>query len=91
MFLPLDDLLAITREFICTAITRSGRDRCLRRHGTGNLSDFKPQQPKHALKALKSYEPRYMHLDVKYPSPIQDETSWRYQFVPFTGPRAGVY
>lgn len=31
--LPLDDLLAITREFICPKATRSGLERCLRRRG----------------------------------------------------------
>ena len=28
--LPLDDLLAVTREFICPHVSRSGLDRCLR-------------------------------------------------------------
>jgi len=32
LLLPLDDLLAVTREFICPKATRSGLDRCLRRH-----------------------------------------------------------
>ena len=36
LLLPLDDLLAVTREFICAKATRSGLDRCLRRHGVGN-------------------------------------------------------
>ena len=30
VLLPLDDLLAITREFINAAVSRSGLDRCLR-------------------------------------------------------------
>ena len=33
LLLPLDDLLAITHEFINTEASRSGLDRCLRRHG----------------------------------------------------------
>ena len=33
LLLPLDDLLSITREFINPSVSRSGLDRCLRRHG----------------------------------------------------------
>ena len=33
LMLPLDDLLAVTREFLCPDVSRSGLDRCLRRHG----------------------------------------------------------
>jgi hypothetical protein len=35
--LPLDDLLAIVRQFINPNVSRSGLDRCLRRHGVANL------------------------------------------------------
>ena len=34
--LPLDDLLVVTREFIHPEVSRSGLDRCLRRHGVSN-------------------------------------------------------
>ena len=37
LLLPLDDLLAVTREFLCPETSRSGLDRCLRRHGVANL------------------------------------------------------
>ncbi|MFT7117263.1 MAG: hypothetical protein ACI9I0_002479 [Rhodoferax sp.] len=40
VLLPLDDLLAITREFINAAVSRSGLDRCLRRHGVSDLKAF---------------------------------------------------
>ena len=43
LLLPLDDLLAVTHEFISTAVSRSGLDRCLRRHGVSNLQALKPQ------------------------------------------------
>ena len=33
--IPLDDLLVVVREFINPAVSRSGLDRCLRRHGVG--------------------------------------------------------
>ena len=42
LLLPLDDLLAVTREFICSTVSRSGLDRCLHRHGVGNLNAHIP-------------------------------------------------
>ena len=47
--ISLDDLLAVVREFLNPRATRSGLDRCLRRHGVGNLRDLKTreQKPKH--------------------------------------------
>ena len=42
LLLPLDDLLAVTHEFISTAVSRSGLDRCLRRHGVSNLQALRP-------------------------------------------------
>jgi hypothetical protein len=59
LFLPLDDLLAVTREFLCADVYRSGLDRCLRRHGVGNLHALKPITPKEPDKAFKAYEPGY--------------------------------
>src|SRR3990167_8422643 len=53
LLLPLDGLLAVTREFICAEATRSGLDRCLRRHGMGNINDLKPAQPAPPSKAFK--------------------------------------
>ena len=40
--LPLDDLLTVTREFLNPAVSRSGLDRCLRRHGVSNLKALQP-------------------------------------------------
>ena len=43
LLLPLDDLLAVTREFIINpAASRSGLDRCLSRHGVSNLKSLVP-------------------------------------------------
>jgi transposase InsO family protein len=77
----LDDLLAVTREFICPQATRSGLDRCLRRHGVGNLNALKPKEPEQPHKTFKSYEPGFIHIDVKYLPQMPDETSRRYLFV----------
>ena len=81
LLLPLDDLLAVTREFLCAQATRSGLDRCLRRHGVGNLNALKPKEPTQPHKAFKSYEPGFIHIDVKYLPQMPDETSRRYLFV----------
>jgi transposase InsO family protein len=81
LLLPLDDLLAVTREFICAKATRSGLDRCLRRHGLGNLNALKPATPREAHKSFKSYEPGYLHMDVKYLPQMADEKQRRYLFV----------
>lgn len=36
----LDDLLAVVLEFLNPEVSRSGLDRCLRRHGVANLRDL---------------------------------------------------
>ena len=36
----IDDLLAVVREFFNPDVSRSGLDRCLLRHGVGNLRDL---------------------------------------------------
>ena len=41
LFLPLDDLLVITREFIHPAASRWGLNRTLARYGVSNLHDMK--------------------------------------------------
>ena len=74
----LDDLLAVVREFLNPDASRSGLDRCLRRHGVGNLKAKAPK-PKHS--AFKAYEPGYLHIDVKYLPQMADETRRRYLFV----------
>ena len=81
LLLPLDDLLAITREFLCPEVSRSGMDRCLQRHGVGNLHSLKPATPRQPHKAFKAYEPGYLHMDIKYLPQMADETRRRYLFV----------
>jgi hypothetical protein len=69
--LSLDDLLAVAREFLCPKVSRSGLDRCLRRHGLGNLRDLLPKETKAPRKTFKAYEPGFLHLDVKYPASMR--------------------
>jgi transposase InsO family protein len=93
LLLPLDDLLALTHEFINVAASRSGLDRCLRRHGVGNLKDLIPviegqDAPK---KSFKDYEPGFVHIDIKYLPQMPDETSRRYLFVAIDRATRWVY
>lgn len=81
LLLPLDDLLAVTREFLSPDVSRSGLDRCLRRYGVGNLNALKPATPQEPHKAFKSYAPGFVHMDVKYLPQMQDESRRRYLFV----------
>lgn len=73
LLLPLDDLLAVTREFLCPEVLRSGLDRCLHRHGAGNLQALKPVVPPAPIKVFKRYEPGYLHMDIKYLPQMADE------------------
>ena len=71
-------------------MSRSGLDRCLRRHGVGNLRDLQAKSPRPKHKAFKAYEPGYLHVDVKYLPQMADETSRRYLFVAIDrAPRLG--
>jgi transposase-like protein len=74
LMLPLDDLLAVAREFLNPGVSRSGLDRCLRRHGVSDLNKLKPAPAKAAHKPFKAYEPGYVHVDVKYLPQMADES-----------------
>jgi transposase InsO family protein len=85
--LPLDDLVAVVREFINPDVSRAGLDRCLRRHGVGNLRELQAKaladagETKPALKTFKDYEPGFLHMDIKYLPQMPDESHRRYLFV----------
>ncbi|RFU12358.1 IS481 family transposase [Rhodobacteraceae bacterium W635] len=81
LLVSLDDLLSVVREFLNPNASRSGLDRCLRRHGVGNLRDLKARTPQPKRSAFKAYEPGYIHIDVKYLPKMADESSRRYLFV----------
>ena len=81
LLVSLDDLLSVVREFLNPNASRSGLDRCLRRHGVGNLRDMKAKAPKPKHSAFKAYEPGYIHIDVKYLPQMADDSARRYLFV----------
>ena len=80
LLLPLDDLLAVVREFLNPKVSRSGLDRCLRRHGVASLKALTPPPEKAPVKPFKAYEPGFIHIDVKYLPAIEGEPR-RYLFV----------
>jgi transposase InsO family protein len=79
LWLPLDDLLAVTHEFILADASRSGVHRLLKRHGLSRLPTG--PQPEAAHKPFKAYAPGYLHVDVKYLPQMRDEDARRYLFV----------
>ena len=83
LLLPLDDLLVVIREFINSEVSRSGLDRCLRRHGVSDLKSLLPELegPAKPLKTFKDYEPGFLHIDIKYLPQMPDETQRRYLLV----------
>ncbi len=93
LLLPLDDLLVVVREFLNPDVSRSGLDRCLRRHGVARLADLRPVEPVEvsAGKGFKPYEPGYLHIDYKYLPQMPDEKSRRYLFVAIDRATRWVY
>jgi len=90
LLLPLDDLLAVTREFLNPAVSRSGLDRCLRRHGVANLKALHPTPDQPAIKPFKAYAPGFVHVDVKYLPALEGEPR-RYLFVAIDRATRWVY
>lgn len=79
LWLPLDDLLVVAREFVCPELSRSALDRCLRRHGVARLADLLPEaedQPPWP-KTFKAYAPGFVHVDVKSLPRMPDEAEHR--------------
>lgn len=79
LLLPLDDLLAVVREFIEPKMSRSALARLLARRGHSRLP--KPEAEPRVVKRFKPYEPGYVHIDVKYLPQMADESQRRYVFV----------
>jgi len=93
LLLPLDDLLTVTREFIHPEVSRSGLDRCLRRHGVSNLKALMPQEEgaKTPVKPVKAYDPGCVHVDVKYLPQMPDEDHRQYLFAAIDRATRWVY
>jgi transposase InsO family protein len=84
LYLPLDDLLFITKQYINADVSRSGIARLLKREGMARLEDVIPKAEGETIapkKTFKDYEPGFIHIDIKYLPQMPDETSRRYLFV----------
>jgi len=84
LLLSLDDLTCITKEYINAEASRSGIDRCLRRHGVSSLAVMKRElygEEAPQKKGFKDYEPGYLHVDIKYLPKMPDEEEHQYLFV----------
>lgn len=94
LLLSLDDLLAVTHQFINPKVSRSGLDRCLRRHGVSNLRDLMPEEDKPRTrrhKTFKDYDPGFVHVDVKYLPQMPDESHRSYLFAAIDRATRWVY
>ena len=84
LYLPLDDLLFVTRQHINPDVARSGIARLLKREGMSRLEDVIPKAEGETItpkKTFKDYEPGFIHIDITYLPQMPDETSRRYLFV----------
>lgn len=90
LWLPLDDLLVVVREFLNPETSRSGLMRCLARHGL-NRRPVEDKDAPIAHKTFKDYAPGFMHVDIKYLPQMADETARRYLFVAIDRATRWVY
>nr|WP_229487538.1 hypothetical protein [Pseudoduganella lutea] len=69
LYLPLHDLLYITRQYINSEVSRSGNARPLKREGMARLEDVIPKAEGETItvkKTFKDYELGFLHVDIKY-------------------------
>jgi hypothetical protein len=83
----------VTREFLNEGVSRSGLDRCLRRHGVSDLKALLPRDEsgKPAYQPFKDYAPGFVHVDVKYLPQMPDEDQRRYLFAAIDRATRWVY
>jgi transposase-like protein len=70
LLLPLDDLLAVTREFLNPAASRSGLDRCLRRQGVSDHHALIPQ-PEADEQPTKTFKETLKNDSISLASPSE--------------------
>ena len=90
LWLPLDDLLLVVREFLNPHASRSGLARCMKRHGL-NRRPVEDKDAPIARKTFKDYAPGFVHVDIKYLPQMKDETARRYLFVAIDRATRWVY
>jgi len=83
LLLSLDDLLAVTREFIHAEVSRSGLNRCLRRHGVSDPKALRPgavDGDKPRQESFKACTPGLVRIAVKDLPRMPDEDRGTYLF-----------
>ncbi|MBI1384991.1 MAG: IS481 family transposase [Rhizobiales bacterium] len=78
LLVPLDDLLFMVREFLNPHVSRSGLDRCLRRHKVGNLRALKLSASKPGRKSAGAQVPGHLDIDLKCLPQMADGPRRRY-------------
>lgn len=95
LWLPLDDLLRLGREFLKPDLSRSALERCLKRNGMSNLAAMKAEQlgeePQPAPKTFKDYQVGFVHVDIKYLPQLPEEDRRRYLYVAIDRASRWVY
>jgi transposase InsO family protein len=91
LLLGIDDLLVVVREFIAPQMSRSALDRMLRRYGVSNLQSLLPKEDAPASRRFKTYEPGFIHVDVKYLPQMADEENRKYLYVAIDRATRWVY
>jgi hypothetical protein len=77
LWLPLDELWAIVREFLNHSVSRS---RLAKRHDL-NTRPMEGKDTAIVRKTFNDYAPDFIHVNIKYLPPMADETKRRYLFV----------
>ena len=80
LWLPLDDLLMVVREFLNPKVSRSGLARCMNRHGV-NKPTVEGSDSRATRKNFKSYFPGFIHMETKCLPQMADETARQYLLV----------
>ena len=79
--ISIDELSDTLKPFM-PHLNRHNVYRCLKRHGLSQLSKLKQEtKVKEKYKTFKSYEPGYIHVDIKKMPKLKGETEKRYLFV----------
>ncbi|MBK1725917.1 hypothetical protein CKO13_02560 [Halorhodospira neutriphila] len=74
LWLSLEDMLAVTREFLNEGASRSAIHRLLKRHGIS-------RRPAELKPSSRAYGPGHLHIEVKYLPPMAEDGRGRYLFV----------
>ena len=85
-----DDLPAVVREFPNPNAWRSRLDRCLRRHGVGNLRDLRAGAPKPGHSGFRTHGHGSLHIDMRYLPRMADESCRHSLFVALERATRGV-